>query len=140
MKHKRITGALAAATLAAIAGGTAACSSSPGTITGHGTMTVNYGTGIGLLGGTAGSDPYSDGTQVVVVDSHGTVVASTALTAVKAGRVMLGGMFIEDSYTFTVTVPGGLPRYGIQVGGTNHGTIWETPAEMTHPALTLDLT
>lgn len=136
MRHKRITAALASCALAAITGSTAACGSSPGTITSHGTMAVDFNIGGGVLGNE--SDPFSDGTQVVVVNSAGTVIGSSTLHA--AGTSLLGGVFPEDRYTFTVTVPGGLPRYGLQVGGTGHGTIWETPAQMSKPALNLDLT
>ena len=135
MKNKRTAAILAGCALAAVAGSTAACGS-PGTITSHGTMAVDFSIGGGVLGNA--SDPFSDGTQVVVVNSAGTVIASSTLHA--AGTSLLGGVFPEDRYTFTVTVPGGLPRYGIQVGGTGHGTIWETPAQMIRPALNLDLT
>lgn len=131
MRNKRTAGVLAGCALVAVTGSLAACGG-PGTITSHGTMTVDYGMTTG--------DPFAgSGAQVVVVNSAGTVIASTTLLAGRAGASPLGTGF-QDDYTFTVTVPGGEPRYGIQVGGTNHGTIWETPAEMAHPALSLDLT
>lgn len=139
-KYPRITLAGSAVAVAITALGLAGCGSNPGTITGHGTMAVDLNISGALGGGSSASDPFTDGTQVVVVNSSGTVIASTALHS--TGGHKLDGMsfLFEDTYTFTVTVPGGLPRYGLQVGGTGHGTIWETPAEMTHPALSLDLT
>jgi len=39
-------------------------------------------------------------------------------------------------YTFTVTVPGGLARYGITVG-RNRGVIYESASQMKDPGLTL---
>ncbi len=138
MKYGRLgAGAVAAAAITL-----AACGGSPAAMTSHGTMGVTYSTGTGLLGGTPGIDPFSDGTQVVVIDSKGTVIGTGTLASYtdKANQAVvaaLGGSVAEDDYKFTVTVPGGETRYGIQVG-TGHGTVWVTPAEMKKgPALTL---
>lgn len=126
--------------IAALAGvlavSAAACSSGPGTIASHGTVTVDY---TSAADGGAGDD-LSGGSQVVVVNSAGTVVGNGTL-AVKSSGPGLDNIGSEDVFTFSVTVPGGLPRYGIQVGGTGHGTVWESAAQMkSGPALTIDET
>jgi hypothetical protein len=122
---------LAAAILAALL--LAACSSSPAPITAHGKVTVDY-------TDPAVGDDLSDGSQVVIVNSAGTVIGNGTLAAVSSGAGMLG-IGQEDVFSFKVTVPGGLPRYGVQVGGTSHGTVWETAAQMkAGPALALDET
>jgi hypothetical protein len=112
----------------------AGCSSSPAQITAHGKLAVDYDTSAG--------DDLSDGSQVVVVNSAGTVVGNATLTQVStpAGApVFLGDS--EDDFAFKVTVPGGLPRYGIQIGGTGHGTTWESAGQMTSgPSLEIDET
>lgn len=52
-------------------------------------------------------------------------------------RQSLGQSEFIEGFSFTVSVPGGLPRYGIQVG-QNWGTVWESASEMQKgPALTL---
>jgi hypothetical protein len=80
-------------------------------------------------------DDLSDGSQIVVVNSAGTGTLSTS------GGTNLGGGDFADTFSFTVTVPGDLARYGIQVGGTSHGTVWESAQQMkSGPALTLDET
>jgi hypothetical protein len=123
---------LAAAVLAALL--LAACSSSPAPITAHGKVTVEY-TDPG-----AGADDLSDGSQVVIVNSAGTVIGNGTLTATSSGPGLLG-IGQEDVFSFKVTVPGGQPRYGIQVGGTSHGTVWESAAQMqSGPALDIDET
>jgi hypothetical protein len=125
---------------AALAAGTisfaAACSSGPAPITAHSTMTVDY-TMSGFYGGAG--DDLSDGSQVVIVNSAGTVIGTGALTTTSG--TSLGGGDMKDTFSFTMKVPGGLPRYGIQVGGTSHGTVWESAQQMrSGPALTLDET
>jgi hypothetical protein len=106
------------------------CSSSPAPINAHGTVTVDY----------TSSDDLSDGSQVVIVNSAGTVVGNGTLALKHSGPGMLG-IGEEDVFSFTVAVPGGLPRYGIQVGGTSHGTVWDSAAQMkSGPALSLDET
>jgi len=129
MKTPRtITTALAGTALAFLA--LAACSSAPATISAHGTVTVDY-------TGSTGDD-ISDGSQVVVVNSSGTVIGNGTLTLKHSGPGLLN-IGEEDDFTFTVTVPGGLARYGVQVGGTSHGTVWETAAQMkAGPALSID--
>ena len=126
-----------ARSLAALAGlaaaglAIAACSSGPAPITAHGKITVDY------TDPSVGDD-LSDGSQVVVVNSAGTVVGTGTL-AVKSSGPGLDNIGSEDVFTFQVTVPGGLPRYGIQVGGTSHGTVWQSAAQMqSGPALSID--
>jgi hypothetical protein len=125
------TGFLLAAVTAALLAA-AGCSSSPAPINAHGTVTVDYTGSVG--------DDLSDGSQVVIVNSAGTVVGNTTMTLKHSGPGLLN-FGEEDVFSFTVTVPGGLPRYGIQVGGTSHGTVWDSAAQMkSGPALSLDET
>jgi hypothetical protein len=113
----------------------AACSSSPAPITAHGKVTVDY-----TDPAAGGADDLSDGSQVVIVNSAGTVIGNGTLTATSSGPG-IDGLGEEDVFSFKVTVPGGQPRYGIQVGGTSHGTLWETAAQMNAaPALAIDET
>jgi hypothetical protein len=119
---------LAAVTVALLTA--AGCSSSPAPINAHGTVTVDY----------TSADDLSDGSQVVIVNSAGTVVGNGTLALKHSGPGLLN-IGEEDVFSFTVTVPGGLPRYGIQVGGTSHGTVWNSTAQMkSGPALSLDET
>jgi hypothetical protein len=122
-----IAGAIAVAACTA-----AACSSAPAPITAHGTVTVDYNQGA--------SDDLSDGNQVVIVNSAGTVVGTGTLALQHSGPGLLG-FGEEDVFMFRVTVPGGLPRYGIQVNGTGHGTLWDSAAQMkSGPAVEIDET
>jgi hypothetical protein len=78
------------------------------------------------------------GSQVVVVNSSGTVIGNGTLAAVSSGPG-IDNFGEEDVFSFKLTVPGGLARYGIQVGGTSHGTVWESAAQMqSGPALDID--
>ncbi|HMG61390.1 MAG TPA: hypothetical protein VK599_00435 [Streptosporangiaceae bacterium] len=133
MKITRTSPALAGAALTAMALLAAAgCSSAPAAIAAHGTVAVDY--------TAAGGDNLSDGSQVVIVNSAGTVVGNGTLAIGHAGAAPFN-LGMEDDFTFTVTVPGGLPRYGIQVGGAGHGTVWETAAQMkAGPGLSIDET
>lgn len=107
------------------------------------------------LGGTDVSEAYpdiTDGTQVTVTDSSGTVIGTGTLSYSKSqsvtqallmGTEMGMGASAADMvldvavYTFTVTgLPAGLSRYGFSVG-TNRGTIWETASQAKDPQLTL---
>jgi hypothetical protein len=118
---------LLAAACAVLIGG---CSSAPAPITAHGTVTVDY----------TSSDDLSDGSQVVIVNSAGTVVGNGTL-ALKHSGPGLDGLDEEDVFGFTVTVPGGLPRYGIQVNGTRHGTLWDSASQMkSGPGVEIDET
>jgi hypothetical protein len=113
----------------------AGCSSGPGTLTVHGTDEVDYST-------QGASDPYSDGTQVVIYNSDNDVIATGTLSTAPQQPNPLNGEFgLEaDYYTFTVTVPAGLSRYGIEIGG-QHGIVWESEKQMkSGPGLDLDLT
>lgn len=127
-----VTACLALLALAALC----ACSSGPGNFTARGGETSCVDTTI-----------ISDGTQVVVVDSSNHVIGTTdltednstsALNAVKAYDAIQSQLSIFSQqtnsgmsvYKFAVSVPGGLPRYGIQIGGTNHGTVWLSQAQM----------
>jgi hypothetical protein len=110
------------------------CSSAPPPppITAHGSLQVDY-------SGDTG-DNISDGDQVAVINSAGTVIANTTLSFqdTNTSFAIIGD---EDNFTFTVKMPGGLPRYGIQIDSGQHGTVWETPAQMkAGPSLSLDET
>ena len=135
----------AALTLTAAAG----CSSSPAPITAHGMLTVYDSPFSGLSMADAYPD-ITDGSQVTVTDPSGTVFGNGTLSYSKADTLrflleaeaqypQIGATLASDIaiYTFTVTVPGGEPRYGIQAG-RNRGTIWQSAAQMkAGPGLTL---
>jgi hypothetical protein len=132
----------------------AACSSSPPPITAHGTLMVET----GLLSGLTAQSAYpdiTDGSQVTVTDSSGTVIGSgdlsysepKTLELVLAASAKMGqnastvaSALSQDVavYTFTVSgLPGGEQRYGIKAG-QNRGTIWFTASQMkSGPQLTL---
>lgn len=114
----------------------AGCSSSPAPINAHGTVTVDYTDP--SMGGTA--DDLSGGDQVVIVNSAGAVIGTGTLAVVSSGPG-LDDIGDEDVFSFKVTVPGGLPRYGIQVNGTKHGTLWDSAAQMkSGPGVEIDET
>lgn len=101
-------------------------------ITAHGSLTVDYSQSLG--------DDIQDGAGVVVINSAGTVIANGVLKFKTTDDM---GLLIgeADLFTFTVQVPGGLPRYGIQVQGVNHGTVWFSATQMkAGPGLSLDET
>jgi hypothetical protein len=101
-----------------------ACSSAPSAITTHGKVEVT----VAPLDGTSTSNAYPDinpGSQVVVINSDNDTIATGTLSFQYSDTVQGD----SDYYTFTVTVPGGLPRYGIEVGN-GHGTLWESAAQM----------
>ncbi len=124
--------------------------SGQGTITAHGSELVFA----NPLDGQNVQNAYpdiSDGTQVTVVNSSGTVVGTGTLQsdpaatvrALKSAVAGISGLSASDftsfvaEYDFTVTVPGGLARYGIRAG-QNRGTTWLTPQQMRNgPALSL---
>lgn len=85
---------------------------------------------------SAGTD-YPDiasGAQVVITDASGNVLAVTALGSMKDITTALNGVC---DYPFTVTVPPGLPRYGVAIGH-DRGTVWFTASQMRRgPALSL---
>lgn len=127
--NKRVAGLALLPFLAVLS--IAACSSGPGQITVKGKVEVDY-----TVSGA--SDPYSDGTQVVVYNSDHDVIGTGTLSASTGTTAPFGGY--ADNYTFTVTLPAGLPRYGFEVGG-QHGMVWESAKQLTAgPSLDLDLT
>lgn len=107
-------------------------SSAPPGFTSHGTLDVST----GLFSGGSPSDLFptiSDGVQVTVVNSSNTVIGTGTLHQVSSPAETVGQ---TDSYTFTVAnLPGGLTRYGFEIGGK--GTVWDTPSEAKHPAFSL---
>ena len=118
---KRIGLAVLACVLVLLAG---ACGSQAAPITAHGALEV----AVSPNDGESTSQAYPDinpGSQVTVINSGNDVIAT--------GTLVFGHIDATqgetDYYTFTVTVPAGLPRYGIQVGN-GHGTIWESAAQM----------
>jgi hypothetical protein len=132
----RIAALPAAAAFAAVVFAAAGCSSAPASVTASGKVTVEYtSTAIGGAG-----DDLSDGDQVVVVNSAGTVIGNGTLATVSSGPGT-DNIGSEDVFSFKVTVPGGLPRYGIQVNGTRHGTLWESAKQMqAGPGVLIDET
>jgi hypothetical protein len=77
------------------------------------------------------------GTQVVVTNSAGTVMATSQLGKGRQRDLSGFGSFgATCSYAFVVQVPGGLARYGITV--SHRGTIWFSAQQMQGgPGLTL---
>jgi hypothetical protein len=149
MDRRRLTAA-AAAVLAAGAV-LAGCGGSPPEVTGHGTLTVYS----ELLSGVSVAEAYPDvttGSQVTVTSPSGAVIGTGMLTFDKArtaefdieaqigaGKTGLTATEVAPYvavYDFTVTVPGGESRYGIQAG-KGRGIIWVSPSQMKNPSLTL---
>lgn len=106
-----------------------------GQMTVHGTMQVAG----NVLDSSQNYPDISDGTQVLVLDPSGKVIATGKLSFdAKATRIFakLGAFGAETVYDFTVTVPTGESRYGIEV--SHRGTIWFTPQQMQKgPGLSL---
>lgn len=130
MRH--VLGAIAAvlAVLAlAACGGRAAATTRPRAVLALGTISVAAPCG--------DTDSYPDvqaGSQVIVRNSAGTVIATASLGSGHADD----GENLADNcrFPFDVKVPGGLARYGIEIG--HRGTVWYSPAEMRNgPKLTL---
>jgi hypothetical protein len=89
---------------------------------------------------TSAANDYPDvvqGTQVVVTNSAGTVIATGQLGAGQQQEFAgLGSFGATCNYPFTVQVPGGLARYGITI--SHRGTIWFSAKQMqSGPGLTL---
>jgi len=88
------------------------------------------------LDGDTPSDAYPDitnGSQVAAVNSSGTGIATGTLSYKSATDSPYRGM--ANYFTFVVSVPGGMPRHGIQVGH-NRGTVWESSQQMRQGPLT----
>jgi hypothetical protein len=87
-----------------------------------------------------------DGTPVIVHDNRGRRIGSGKLAFNDAATQSDVGKFNADPenggnfvavFNFMVTVPAGLPRYGIAVG-SGHGVAWFSAAQMrSGPVLTL---
>jgi len=104
--------------------------SGAGSITAHGSMEVDDFTGSCLT--DPGFSDITQGTQVVVTNSGGQVVGTSALNYDAQDSAAQSGLQPGLSvciYTFTVSVPGGLSRYGITV--SHRGTVWFTVAQMS---------
>lgn len=110
----------AGAVLAALAAGCSSGSSTPSSMTVHGRAKVCQG-GADNTGLTAGS-------QVAVVSPAGTVVGNSSLVEEANPPASDTAALIGD-YTFTLTVPGGQPRYGVEVGA-GAPPVWFSAAEM----------
>jgi hypothetical protein len=99
-------------------------------LTAHGSMEVDDFTGSCLI--DSGFSDIGDGTQVVVTNASSTVVGTAALSynasLSKALSKIQPGLS-TCIYDFTVTVPRGLPRYGITI--SHRGTVWFSPLQMT---------
>lgn len=75
----------------------------------------------------------SNGSPVRVVNSSGTVIGTGTLAP--SDPSSWGSQ--DAVYSFTVTVPAGEPRYGIEIG-RGRGTVWLTGAQMRRgPALSV---
>ena len=117
---------VAAALLAAACGG--------GQLTVHGAEDVSVSPGSGMTVQQAFPD-ITSGSQVTVVDPSGKVIGTGTLAYAKGDAT--AALQWEMAYVFTVTVPAGEARYGIQVGH-GRGTVWFTPQQMAKgPALSL---
>jgi hypothetical protein len=138
MKVKASVSAAAALFLGAVAVVIVlAVGSSPAPITAHGQLQIS---GENALSASQGFPDITDGTQVVVVNPSGTVIGTGTLSYDQAASndsvVGIGQMEDWVTYDFSVTVPGGEPRYGVRI--TTHGTVWFTQAQLKKgPALSL---
>lgn len=129
---KRSTRAAIAATALALAACLTACGGGSPAISVHGQLE----TAVSVMDGTTPGQAYpdiTDGGQVVIVNSGGTVIATGTLDETSLPDTEA----VSDYYTFSLGVPGGLPRYGIRVGDSDRGTVWETAAQMHDPELCL---
>jgi len=103
-----------------------------GTMTVHGTEQVSA----NPFNGMNATDAYPDitaGAQVTVVDPSGKVIGTGSLAEADPSAWDL----YDAVYSFTVTVPAGESRYGIEIG-QNRGTVWFTPQQMASgPGLSL---
>lgn len=87
----------------------------------------------------SGFSDITEGAQVVVTNSSGSVIGTTSLSyngpLSSAESKIQKGMSV-CVYPFTVTVPGALSRYGITV--SHRGTVWFSAAQMAKgPGLSL---
>jgi hypothetical protein len=126
--------AIAAAVVAAAGTAVAGCGSgAPATFTAHGTEQVCA----PITGGENAANAYPDisaGAQVTVVSSsHAVIGTGTLATApLPASDTTIGGTDMAQffgAYKFTVRVPAGKARYGIEIG-QNRGTIWASESQM----------
>jgi hypothetical protein len=111
---------LAAAAGIALLSGLTACGGAS-TLTAHGTETV----AVSVLDGESAREAFpdvTDGSQVTVMDSTRNIIGNGILSETSTS-------IAEEQFRFTVTVPGGLARYGIQVG-SNRGTLWFSNKQM----------
>ena len=112
------TAAASFAAAALLAAALSSCSSTPATMTVHGTVTVPDNPAAGE------PSPVSDTSQVTVTDPSGKVLAFTTLD----GDAPQGRTFTL-TYGFTVKVPEGESSYGVHVAGLD-GTTQFTQAKM----------
>src|ERR1700722_18731247 len=127
------------APLGALGYGVAACSSGPGAITSKGTVVVDYTIGGAFFGGSG--DDLANGAQVVILNRSGTVIASAPLTlqnGVTEPGMSASSGDMEDTLTWSTTVPGGLSSYGVRIA--DHGTQWYSAGGIKDPVLSLDET
>jgi hypothetical protein len=107
------------------------------TITARGALELDDFTGNCLT--DPGFSDITQGTQVVVTNSANTVVGTSALNYAQqqsAEQSSLQPGLSVCIYTFTVSVPGGLSRYGIII--SHRGTVWFSAAQMAKgPGLSL---
>jgi hypothetical protein len=115
----------------------AACSSSPAPITVNGTVqvSINEADNIGNPGSAV--NPFGNGGTVTVVSGAGKTLAEGPVTPSKNAGEDEGSTAVLN-YQFSLSVPGGQPRYGLELSGVT-GIAWETPAQMKHPALSVNV-
>jgi hypothetical protein len=122
--------------LALAAGLTAGCGSHAAAATGRPHPVLALGT-ISVATSCSDTSSYPDvqpGSQVIVTNSAGTVIATASLDTGHAKDAITPYVC---RYPFDVKVPGGLPRYGIEIGH-NRGTVWFSQSQMRNgPILTL---
>jgi hypothetical protein len=107
------------------------------TITSHGSLELDDFTGSCLI--DPGFSDITDGTQVTVQNSSGAIIGTSTLSydsGLSSSMSKIQPGMSVCIYRFTVTVPGGLPRYGITV--SHRGTIYFSTAQMEKgPGLSL---
>ena len=113
-----------------------ACSSAPPPTTMQGRLTVTTDSGQSSFCDN-NSFNIDQGTQIAVTSPSGTVIGTGSLgTPATTTSDMLGCVEEIDVYPFQVAGLPSEPRYGVQING-EQGTIWFTPAEVSHADLSL---
>jgi hypothetical protein len=123
--------ALVIAALAAVA----ACGSTPAPITAQGTIQVSINELANIASPGSATNPFQNGGTVTVISGTGAVLAEGPITPAANVGAAEGSTAVLN-FQFKLSVPGGQPRYGVELSGVP-GVIWETPQQMQHPALSV---